>query len=79
MGDNQVAVESGVWALFTGDINQDDFIDSNDFPDLDTDIFNGVALVYTTTDLNGDGFVDSNDFPVLDNNIFNEVAAVYPQ
>ena len=77
--NNQVEAETGVWALFTGDINQDDFIDSNDFPDQDNDIFNGVAFVYATTDLNGDGFVDSNDFPVLDNNIFNGAAAIYPQ
>ena len=78
MGDNQVMVEPGVFALYTGDINQDDFIDSNDFPDMDNDIFNGIAFEYATTDLNGDGFVDSNDFPVLDNNIFNGVTAIHP-
>ena len=76
LGSNQALAETGVWAMYTGDVNQDDFIDSNDFPDLDNDIFNGVAFVYATTDLNGDGFVDSNDFPVMDNNIFNGVAAV---
>ena len=78
MGDNQVLVEPGVFAFYTGDLNQDDFIDSNDFPDLDNDILNGVAFVYAATDLNGDGFVDSNDFPVLDNNIFNGVTAIHP-
>ena len=78
MGDNQAIVEQGVFAFYTGDINQDDFIDSNDFPELDNDIFIGVAFEYVAADLNGDGFVDSNDFPVLDNNIFNGIAAVHP-
>ena len=78
MGDNMIEVETGVWAFFTGDLNQDDFIDSNDFPDLDNDTFNGIAFEYKATDMNGDGFVDSNDFPVLDNNTFNGVTAVHP-
>lgn len=67
---------TGVWALFTGDLNQDDFIDSFDFPDFDTDSFNGVSGVYVATDLNGDGFVDSFDFPILDENSFNGVTAI---
>ncbi|HPI54380.1 MAG TPA: right-handed parallel beta-helix repeat-containing protein, partial [Chitinophagaceae bacterium] len=67
---------SGVWALYTGDLNQDGFIDSFDFPAFDTDSFNGVSGVYVPTDLNGDGFVDSFDFPILDENSFNGVTAV---
>jgi hypothetical protein len=77
-GDNQVQVEPGVWAFFTGDLNQDDFIDGHDFPAFDTDSFNGVAQVYVATDMNGDGFVDGNDFPVFDNNSFNGVTAIHP-
>ena len=77
-GDNQVQVEPGVWAFFTGDINQDEFIDSNDFPPFDNDVFNGVAFEYVATDMNGDGFVDSNDFPVFDSNNFNGVTALHP-
>ena len=78
MGDNQVEVQTGKWALFTGDLNQDDFIDGNDFPAFDTDSFNGVNSVYVATDMNGDGFVDGNDFPVFDSNSFNGVSAVHP-
>ena len=78
-GDNQVEVQTGKWAFYTGDLNQDDFIDGNDFPAFDTDSFNGVAQVYVATDMNGDGFVDGNDFPVFDVNSFNGVSAVYPQ
>jgi PKD repeat protein len=78
MGDNQAEVEPGIWAFFTGDLNQDDFIDGNDFPAFDTDSFNGLNSEYSSTDMNGDGFVDGNDFPVFDVNSFNGVSAVHP-
>ena len=78
MGNNQVEVETGVWAFYTGDLNQDDFIDGNDFPAFDNDSFNGIAQVYVATDMNGDGFVDGNDFPVFDVNSFNGVSSVHP-
>jgi hypothetical protein len=76
--NNQIEVEPGVFAFFTGDINQDGFVDSFDFPILDADIFNGVNNVYVNTDLNGDGFVDSFDFPVFDINSFNGVSVMTP-
>lgn len=78
MGDNQVLLQTGTWGLYTGDMNQDDFIDGNDFPYYDLDSFNGVAFEYKATDLNGDGFVDGNDFPVYDLNSFNGVMAIHP-
>ena len=78
MGDNQAEVQTGKWAFYTGDLNQDDFIDGNDFPAFDTDSFNGVNGIYVATDMNGDGFVDGNDFPVFDVNSFNGVSAVHP-
>lgn len=77
-GNNQVEVAPGLFALYSGDINQDGFVDSFDFPLLDTDIFNGVSGVYASTDLNGDGFVDSFDFPIFDLNSFNGVSAMIP-
>ena len=77
-GSNQTEVEPGVFALYSGDINQDGFIDSFDFPALDSDIFDGVSGVYVNTDLNGDGFVDSFDFPWLDVNSFNGVSVMTP-
>nr|HPI54476.1 CARDB domain-containing protein [Chitinophagaceae bacterium] len=77
-GDNQLEIEPGVFALFTGDVNQDGFIDSFDFPALDNDIFNGVNIEYVNTDLNGDGFVDSFDFPIFDTNSYNGVSVIAP-
>ncbi|MEI2724398.1 MAG: hypothetical protein V9H26_12960 [Verrucomicrobiota bacterium] len=64
--NNQVEVETGVFALFTGDINQDGYIDGFDYPYFDTDSQNNVSGMYATTDLNGDGYVDGFDYPVFD-------------
>ncbi|HPI55511.1 MAG TPA: CARDB domain-containing protein [Chitinophagaceae bacterium] len=77
-GSNMLEIEPSIFALYTGDINQDGFIDSFDFPLLDNDIFNGVSGVYINTDLNGDGFVDSFDFPLFDINSFNGISVIRP-
>jgi hypothetical protein len=66
-GDNMKMLESGVYGFYTGDINQDGFIESFDFPILFNDSDN-LSEGYFATDLNGDGFVESFDFPLLFNN-----------
>jgi hypothetical protein len=80
MGDNQALLQTGIWGLFTGDINQDDYIDGNDFPQYDSESASGGLYdgLYTATDMNGDGFVDGNDFPVFDLNSSNGITAVHP-
>ncbi|HPI54609.1 MAG TPA: dockerin type I domain-containing protein, partial [Chitinophagaceae bacterium] len=78
LGSNQVEVDPGVFAIYTGDINQDGYIDGFDFPLLDADITSGVSGVYAATDLNGDGFVDSFDFPIYDANSFAGISEVTP-
>ncbi len=76
--DNQVQVEDGVWALYTGDINQDGVMGEIDFKLFNDDSFNGVNAVYVATDLNGDGYVDGNDFPILDNNMYLKIHSKNP-
>jgi hypothetical protein len=76
-GDNQREVEPGVWAMYSGDINQDEVIDVFDFLILDEDIQSG-AFGYLTTDLNGDGVVDAFDFLILDPNIQAGVYVIKP-
>ena len=63
-------VETGIWAIRTGDINQDDFIDGSDFTPFDTESASGGLFdgTYTASDMNGDGFVDGSDLPVFDGN-----------
>lgn len=76
-GDNQVEVETGVWALYSGDINQDGAIDAFDYVILDPDIFNGIGG-YISTDLNGDGSVDAFDYLIFDTNVYNGIGAAMP-
>ena len=76
--DNQVQVAAAVWAFYTGDLNQDEFIDVSDYPSFDTDNLGGVNGVYVNTDMNGDGFVDVSDYPIFDNNNLNGVVSIHP-
>ena len=76
-GDNMIEVESGVWAFYSGDINQDGFIEGSDFPLLfnSNDNFEEGYLI---TDLNGDGFVEGSDYPILFNNSDNFIESMHP-
>lgn len=76
--NNVKAVDATRYAFFTGDMNQDEFIDIFDFPEFDIANSNFVAFTYAKTDLNGDGFVDIFDFPVFDTNNQNFVFSIHP-
>jgi hypothetical protein len=76
-GDNQKEVEPGVFAIYSGDVNQDGVIDVLDQGMLDNDMFN-FAFGYVVTDLNGDAVVDLLDQGFLDNNMFNFVGVISP-
>jgi len=76
-GDNMKEMEPGVWAFYTGDINQDETIDILDFPAIYDDNDN-FAFGNYVTDLNGDGSVDILDFPLLFDNSDNFIYSAHP-
>ena len=76
-GNNQVQVAPGVFAIYSGDVNQDGSIDGSDFLIIDNDIQN-FGGGYIVTDLNGDGSVDGLDFLIVDVNIQNFIGVVTP-
>ena len=76
-GDNQREVESGIFAFYTGDINQDGVVDGLDYNDWENDS-NNFAGGYFSTDLNGDGIVDGLDFIYWEENSNNFVGAIVP-
>ncbi len=77
-GDNMIeTVDSGVWAFYSGDINQDEVIDGTDAPQLTNDVENS-AFGVQVTDINGDGAVDGSDVPSFDNNTMSSIFANYP-
>ena len=67
-----------IFAIYSGDINQDGNVDLSDFPFWDNDNSN-FNFGYLTSDLNGDGNVDLSDFPFWDNNNSNFVYSHKPQ
>lgn len=75
--DNQVEVETGVFAMYSGDVNQDYSIDVFDYLEMDPDIVNGNSG-YLSTDTNGDGVVDVFDYILVDPNIVNGIGAAMP-
>ena len=68
----------GSYSIFTGDVNQDEFIDASDFPLYDADNLGGLFLDYYATDFSGDGFVDASDFPIYDTNNLNGKFSIHP-
>lgn len=78
-GNNEVAVGSaGRYAIFSGDCNQDGYVDPLDLSLIDGDSFNYVAGRALVTDINGDGYVDPLDLSICDQNSFNYVGIKIP-
>lgn len=65
---NMVEVAKDIWAMYSGDINQDGNIDLSDFVILQ-DAADQFASGYISSDLSGDGNVDLSDFPFMEKNI----------
>lgn len=65
------------WCLYSGDANQDGFIDVSDLSLIDNDVFN-IVTGYVKTDVNGDNVVDLTDASITDNNGFNFVGVIKP-
>ncbi|MEZ5047641.1 MAG: hypothetical protein R2831_11695 [Chitinophagaceae bacterium] len=76
-GNNLIAVETNVFGIFTGDINQDASIDIFDFLEWDVDNQN-FNTGYYATDLDGDGSIDIFDFLIWDPNNQNFIGAILP-
>ena len=64
-GSNIIDDGTGIFLLYSGDINQDGSVDFADYPDLDLGSSNG-DIGYLATDLNGDSSVDFADYPLID-------------
>ncbi|MBK9333282.1 MAG: hypothetical protein IPM96_12960 [Ignavibacteria bacterium] len=75
-GDNMV-LKGGRFCIYTGDVNNDQIIDSEDLAMVENDVF-----IYTTgdviTNLNGDNIVDIDDLVIVDRNAENLVMTENP-
>jgi hypothetical protein len=76
-GSNMREMETGVWAFYSGDINQDETVDNSDSDSLFSDIENSNFGVFVT-DLNGDGTVDNSDTDAFFINVENSIYSNHP-
>jgi hypothetical protein len=65
-GDNMKAV-GGVFVMYAGDANQDEFVDGTDYLIVLNNMFFGD---YFPSDMNGDGFTDGTDYLNITNNMY---------
>jgi hypothetical protein len=77
-GDNMKEVEAGVWAFYSGDINQDELVDPIDYSIWEADN-NNFEFGYFATDINGDGLVDPIDYSIWEFNSNSFIFSFYPQ
>ena len=78
-GSNEIEVEDNpiLFAIYSGDVNQDGVVDGSDGLLIDNDAAN-FSTGYLVTDLNGDEVIDGSDAVIADNNAANFVSAVTP-
>jgi endonuclease/exonuclease/phosphatase family metal-dependent hydrolase len=65
------------WCIYSGDVNQDRYVNLTDITLIGNDAFN-YPTGYRLADLNGDGYVDLNDLTICDNNSYKSVSTKKP-
>ncbi|MEO7356988.1 MAG: FG-GAP-like repeat-containing protein, partial [Ignavibacteria bacterium] len=78
-GNNMKQVDAlpVVFAIYSGDVNQDGVVDGTDAALIDNDASN-FDTGYLVTDLNGDEVIDGSDAAIADNNAANFVSIARP-
>jgi hypothetical protein len=66
------------WCIYSGDVNQDGFIDYSDLLQIDNDSY-CYTSGYVNSDINGDQFVDYSDLRICENNSNNFVGVQKPE
>ena len=77
-GSNQKLLNTGVYGLYAGDIDQNGSINGNDIGPINTGSKDG-AQGYIVSDITGDGYVNISDVGPVNTAIRNGVAAIKPQ
>jgi hypothetical protein len=77
-GNNETEVATGVFAIYSGDCNQDGYVDPLDLSLVDQDSYNYVSGAALATDVNGDRYVDPLDLSIVDQNSYSYVGIMKP-
>lgn len=65
---NNLKLKTDKYCMYSGDVNQDGFIDLSDLQLIDNDVYNITIGSYHPSDLNGDNIVDLSDMQIGENN-----------
>lgn len=76
-GANMAAIEPNVYAIYSGDLDNDGFIDLPDYSFWETD-YNNNSVGSFSSDLDGDSFVDLPDYSIWEQNYNGAVNAIFP-
>lgn len=76
-GNNMIEMSSGVWAIMSGDVNNDGNVDNGDYSVWEVDA-SQFAFGDYVTDLNGDGSVDNGDYSIWEQNANSFVYSILP-
>ncbi|MEO8209494.1 MAG: PQQ-dependent sugar dehydrogenase [bacterium] len=74
---NNLKLKGSRYCIYSGDVNQDGFVDLSDLTPIDNNSYNFI-LGYFRTDLNGDNFTDLSDYALAINNDLNFVSVIRP-
>lgn len=74
---NNLTLKGQKFCIYSGDVDQNGFIDISDLALIDSDAFNFTSG-YVITDLNGDSFTDLSDYALADNNAAHFIARITP-
>lgn len=66
------------FAVYSGDVNKDGFIDAADLQRIDNDVFNFASGKNLPTDLDGDTIADGDDYAIADNNALGFIGLIRP-
>ncbi len=67
----------GHYVIYSGDVNQDGFVDTADMSPVDNNA-SGFVTGYLASDINGDGMIDTADMTIIDNNGSEFISALTP-
>ena len=76
-GANQTLLETGIYGLHSGDVNQDELIESSDYTQMENDVLQ-FLFGYQPTDITGDGLVESSDYALMENNLLQFLFVIKP-
>jgi len=65
---NNLKLKGGKYCIYSGDVNQDLWVDGKDLAQLDNHAYQFLSGRFLPSDLNGDNVVDGTDFLIGDNN-----------